>query len=300
MSGQRTDRPPWGTLVPVNIPTDGTVLLAATPIGDTEDAPPRLRHALQDADVVAAEDTRRLLDLASRLGIRIGGRIVSLHEHNEAARAAEVVAAAAEGQFVVVVTDAGMPTVSDPGYRVVRTAIEEGVRVSVLPGPSAALTALAISGLPTDRFAFEGFLPRKDGERDRALEALARDPRTLIFFESPRRVPVTLAAMARAFGAERPAAVCRELTKTYEEVLRGTLDELATATEGGVLGEVSIVVGGASEERADLAEAAGEVAALVALGVRMKDAAAHVAGRTGLSTRELYQRALLDRDDGAR
>lgn len=279
----------------MNIPTDGTVLLAATPIGDSTDAPPRLLQALQDADVVAAEDTRRLLDLAGRLGIRVGGRILSLHEHNESARAAEVVAAASEGQFVVVVTDAGMPSVSDPGYRVVRAAIEEGVRVSVLPGPSAVLTALAISGLPTDRFAFEGFLPRKSGERDRVLAALARDPRTLVFFESPRRTSEALAAMARAFGGDRPAAVCRELTKTHEEVLRGTLADLTAQTEGGVLGEVSIVVAGAPEGESDLGEAAQEVAALVELGVRLKDAAAHVAARSGLSTRELYQRALEDR-----
>ncbi|MDO5494240.1 MAG: 16S rRNA (cytidine(1402)-2'-O)-methyltransferase [bacterium] len=281
----------------MNIPTAGTVLLAATPIGEVSDAPPRLLAALQEADVVAAEDTRRLLDLAGRLGIRIGGRIVSLHEHNESARGAEVVAAAGEGRFVVVVTDGGMPSVSDPGYRVVQAAIAAGVRVSVLPGPSAVLTALAISGLPTDRFAFEGFLPRKDGERDRVLAGLAQDPRTLVFFESPRRVSEALAAMARAFGGDRPAAVCRELTKTYEEVLRGTLTELAERTEGGVLGEVSIVVGGAEAERADQAEAAAEVAALASMGLRLKDAAAHVAARTGLSTRELYQGALALRED---
>lgn len=286
----------WARLGGVNIPTEGTVLLAATPIGDTEDAPARLLRALQEADLVAAEDTRRLLDLAGRLGIRIEGRIISLHEHNETARAAEIVAAADEGQFVVVVTDAGMPSVSDPGYRLVRTAIEEGVRISILPGPSAALTALAISGLPTDRFAFEGFLPRKDGERDRMLASLARDPRTLIFFESPRRVPATLAAMGRVFGDDRPAAVCRELTKIHEEVIRGSLADLITVTEGGVLGEVSIVVGGASEKGADLAEGAEEVAELVGYGVRLKDATAHVSRRTGLSARELYQRVIEDRD----
>ncbi|HZK06253.1 MAG TPA: 16S rRNA (cytidine(1402)-2'-O)-methyltransferase [Actinomycetaceae bacterium] len=281
----------------MNIPTESLVLLAATPIGETTDAPPRLLTALQEADVVAAEDTRRLLALAKRLGIRIGGRIVSLHEHNESARAAEVVEAADGGAFVVVVTDAGMPSVSDPGYRVARAAIDAGVRVSVLPGPSAALTALAVSGLPTDRFTFEGFLPRRDGDRDRALDALAHDPRTMIFFESPRRVGVTLAAMARAFGGNRPAAVCRELTKTHEEVLRGSLTELAAATADGVLGEVTVVVAGADEgERADVAAATAEVGALVDLGVRLKDAAAHVAARTGLGTRELYQRALEARE----
>lgn len=279
----------------MNIPTAGTVLLAATPIGDTSDAPPRLLAALQEAEIVAAEDTRRLLALAARLGIRIPGRIVSLHEHNEQARAAELVEAAKGGAFVVVVTDAGMPSVSDPGYRLVRAAIDDDVRVSVLPGPSAALTALAISGLPTDRFAFEGFLPRKDGERSRALAALAHDPRTLIFFESPRRVGETLAAMADAFGPERPAAVCRELTKTYEEVRRGTVAELAAAFEGGVLGEVSIVVGGAPAADADAAGAVEEVLALADLGVRLKDAAAHVASRSGLKSRDLYQAAIEQR-----
>lgn len=273
--------------------TSSLILLAATPIGDTADAPPRLVEALTTADIVAAEDTRRLLGLANRLGIRIGGRIVSLYEHNEAARAAEVVEAAAGGAFVVVVTDAGMPTVSDPGFRLVRAAIDAGVRVSVLPGPSAALAALAVSGLPTDRFAFEGFPPRRDGDRDRAFEALAADPRTLIFFESPRRVGETLASMARALGDDREAAVCRELTKTHEEVLRGTLADLAEQCRDGVLGEVTLVVAGAPEgEGADLGEAVTEVVALANLGVRLKDAAAHVAARTGLKKNELYAKAL--------
>lgn len=276
----------------MNIPTAGLILLAATPIGDTADAPPRLLAALQEADVVAAEDTRRLLALAGRLGIRIPGRIVSLHEHNEQARAAELIAAAAEGKFVVVVSDAGMPTVSDPGYRLVRSAIDAGARISILPGPSAALTALAASGLPTDRFTFEGFLPRKAGDQAKALAALAADPRTMIFFESPRRVGETLAAMATAFGPERPAAVCRELTKTYEEVLRGPLSELAAATKDGVLGEVTLVVAGAPAGDSDLGSAAAEVVTLAELGLRLKDAAGHVAARTGLSSRDLYQRAL--------
>lgn len=281
----------------MKIPTSGLILLAASPIGDTEDAPPRLVRALQEAQIVAAEDTRRLLAFANRLGIRIPGRIVSFHEHNEAARAAELVAAARDGAFVVVITDAGMPSVSDPGYRVVQTAISDDVRVSVLPGPSAALTALAISGLPTDRFTFEGFLPRKAGERERALTALIGDPRTMVFFESPRRVGETLAAMAQVLGARRPAAVCRELTKTHEEVLRGTLAELAEATAGGVLGEVTIVVGGAAGPGADLDEATREVIELARAGLRLKEAAAHVAGRSGLKARDLYQRALEARGD---
>lgn len=279
----------------VNIPTDGLILLAGTPIGDVEDAPPRLITALTDADIVAAEDTRRLVALAQRLGIRIPGTITSLYEHNEADRAAELVEQALDGKFIVVVTDAGMPTVSDPGYRLVSAAIDAGARVSVLPGPSAVLTALAASGLPTDRFAFEGFLPRKDGERDRFLEPLASDPRTLIFFESPRRVGPTVAAMARAFGDDRPAVVARELTKTHEEVLRGTLGELAVQVADGVLGEVTIVVAGAKQAEAgaaDLDAAVADVEELVELGVRRKDAAAFVAKRAGLKTKALYDASL--------
>lgn len=219
----------------------GTILLAATPIGDVRDASPRVVAALEGADIVAAEDTRRALALASRLGIKLGGRLIALHDHNEADKASGIVEAAKGGARVVFVSDAGMPTVSDPGFRLARAAIEADVPLSVLPGPSAPLVALALSGLPSDRFAFEGFLPRKDGEATRYLQDLATDPHTLIFFESPRRAAATLTRMAEVLGADRAAALCRELTKDYEEVRRGTLGQLAAGADD-VLGEVTIVV----------------------------------------------------------
>ena len=281
----------------MHLPTSGLVLLAATPIGDDADAPPRLIEALTTANVVAAEDTRRLLNLAGRLGITIPGKIVSLHEHNEAARADELVADAHAGGFVVVVSDAGMPTVSDPGFRLGQAAVDGGVRVSALPGPSAVLTALAVAGIPTDRFCFEGFVPRKPGERRKALAALADEPRTMVFFESPRRVGETLQDMVEAFGPERPAALARELTKVHEEVRRGTLADLAAGAAGGVLGEVTLVVAGAPARTADADAAVEEVLALASSGMRLKDAAAHVAARTGLARNELYRRALAAREE---
>ncbi len=208
----------------------GTLVLAATPIGRVEDAPPRLATELAGADIVAAEDTRRLRRLASDLGIEIPGRVVSYFEGNEHLRTESLLESLLAGDRVVLVTDAGMPSVSDPGYRLVAAAIEHDVPVTSVPGPSAVLTALAVSGLPVDRFCFEGFLPRKAGERARRLAAVADDERTLVFFESPHRTHATLQAMAEVFGAERRGAVCRELTKTYEEVRRGTLTELVDWT----------------------------------------------------------------------
>ena len=270
----------------------GTVVLAGTPIGNTGDATPRLVAAMQQADVVAAEDTRRALGLASRLGIRIAGRLTPLHDHNEAEQADRVLDEAEGGARVLCVTDAGMPTVSDPGFRLVRRAVERGIPVSVLPGPSAPVTALAVSGLPSDRFCFEGFLPRKAGERARRLADLAVDPRTQVFFESPRRLHGTLEDMAAAFGADRPAVVCRELTKIHEEVLRGTLADLVAATAGEVLGEICIVVAGAPEQAGRAEDHVGAVLQLAAEGVRLKDAAAQVAEATGLRKNELYKAAL--------
>ena len=271
----------------------GTILLAATPIGDVRDASPRVIAALQGADIVAAEDTRRALALASRLGIKLGGRLVALHDHNEAEKAEGIVEAARGGARVVFVSDAGMPTVSDPGFRLARAAVDAGVPLSVLPGPSAPLVALALSGLPSDRFAFEGFLPRKDGEATRYLQDLATDPHTLIFFESPRRAAATLTRMAEVFGAGRAAALCRELTKDYEEVRRGTLGELAEGVED-VLGEVTIVVAGyARSARAE--DHVGAVLALAAEGMRLKDAAAEVAAATGARKNDLYKAALAAR-----
>ena len=268
----------------------GTILLAATPIGDVRDASPRVVAALAGADIVAAEDTRRALALASRLGIKLGGRLVALHDHNEAEKAEGIVEAARGGARVVFVSDAGMPTVSDPGFRLARAAVDAGVPLSVLPGPSAPLVALALSGLPSDRFAFEGFLPRKDGDATRYLQDLATDPHTLIFFESPRRAAATLTRMAEIFGAGRPAALCRELTKDYEEVRRGTLGQLAEGADD-VLGEVTIVVAGyARSARAE--DHVGAVLALAAEGMRLKDAAAEVAAATGARKNDLYKAAL--------
>ncbi len=270
----------------------GVVVLAATPIGDVDDAPPRLRAALAEADVVAAEDTRRLHALVARMGVRIAGRVVSYHEHNEAERAEELVAAARQGATVLVVSDAGMPGVSDPGYRVVRAAIEAGVRVTALPGPSAVLTALAISGLASDRFCFEGFVPRRPGERARWLAALRDEPRTMVMFEAPHRLAETLAAAAEAFGPDRPGAVCRELTKTYEEVRRGSLADLAAWAADGVRGEITVVVAGAPVRGVDVDVAVAEVLDRVAGGERLKEASAEVAAATGLGRRDLYEAAL--------
>ena len=277
---------------PSLVPRAGTITLAATPIGNVGDASPRLRAALERADVVAAEDTRRLLNLAQRLRVRVGGRIVAFHEHNERQRAPELIEAARGGASVVVVSDAGMPSVSDPGYRLVVAADEAGTPVTVAPGPSAVLTALALSGLASDRFTFEGFVPRRPGELRRTLEALTTEERTMIFFDSPRRVHRTLTAMAQILGAKRPAALCRELTKTYEEVRRATLGELVELTAGEVLGEVVIVVAGAPPTAPDPTEAATEALGLADGGARLKDAAGQVAGRTGLRPNEVYRTAL--------
>lgn len=280
--------------LPVQRP--GSILLAATPIGEIADASPRFVRALGEAEVVAAEDTRRLLALAGRLDVRINGKLMSLHDHNESERAEQVVALAEDGARVLLVSDAGMPTVSDPGFRVVRAAVEKGVPVSALPGPSAPVTALAVSGLPSDRFSFEGFLPRKDGEARSYLDALAQDPRTLIFFESAKRLNETLVRMAEAFGGSRRAAVCRELTKTHEEILRGDLNALIAKTVGEVLGEITIVVAG-YRGRGDAEDHVGAVLALAAEGMRLKEAAAEVAEATGLRKNDLYKAALRRRDE---
>lgn len=274
---------------------DGNMLLlAATPIGNLGDASPRLREALAEADVIAAEDTRHTKHLLSLLGVETRAEFMALHDHNERDRAAELVDRAEES-VVLLVSDAGMPTVSDPGFRVVQLAAERGVEVSAIPGPSAVITALAVAGLPTDRFTFEGFLPRKSGERIRALTGLAAEARTLVFFEAPSRIADTLAALAEVFGGDRRAAVCRELTKMHEEVKRGRLDELAEWAAQGVRGEIVLVVGGASATVVTPADALAEVQRRVADGDRLKDAAREVAAATGQSTRELYAAALAAR-----
>ncbi len=272
------------------------MVLAGTPIGNVDDAPPRLARLLATADVVAAEDTRRLRRLCAGLGVEPAGQVVSYHEHNESARTDELVARAAAGATVLVLTDAGMPTVSDPGYRVVVAAVAAGVRVTTAPGPSAVLAALAVSGLATDRFCFEGFLPRRAGERARALGALADERRTMVFFEAPHRLPESLTAMGEAFGPDRRAAVCRELTKTYEEVRRGPLPELARWAAGlSKIGEVTLVVAGAPPRVVSAQDCVGEVLEKVAEGERLKDAVAAVAERAGIAKRELYELALAAR-----
>lgn len=272
------------------------ILLAATPIGNDDDASPRLRRLLAEADVIAAEDTRRLLNLAGRLGVSPRGRIVSLYEHNEQERSGELVEAAADGATVLVVSDAGMPTVSDPGFRLVQAAVAAGVEVSVLPGPSAVVAALAVSGFSSDRFCFEGFLPRKEGERNAALAELAHEPRTMVFYESPRRIGTSLAAMAATFGAARAGVVARELTKVHEEIARGTLGELAVRFADGTLGEVAIVVAGAPQgEAADPTDYVAQVQDLVDGGMRLKDAAEAVAQAAGIKRRALYEAVLAAR-----
>jgi len=222
----------------------GVLTLAGAPIGQPEDAPARLAAALASADVIAAEDTRRVRQLASALDVRLTARVVSYYDVIEVRRAAELVTELQAGRDVLVVTDAGMPAISDPGYRLVAAAAAAGIRVTAVPGPSAVTTALAVSGLPTDRFCFEGFPPRKPGERRSLFARLAAEPRTLVFFEAPHRIAGTLADLAAAFGADRPAALCRELTKTYEEVRRGSLGELAAGADD-VRGEITLVVAGA-------------------------------------------------------
>lgn len=274
------------------------VILAGTPIGDTASASPRLVQTLQGAQVIAAEDTRRLTDLLHRLQISTSARVVSYFEGNEAARTQELLEALLAGQDVVVVTDAGMPSVSDPGFRLVSAAIEHGVRVTSVPGPTAVTTALAISGMPTDRFCFEGFLPRKRGERRRRLQELVDETRTTVLYEAPHRVADLLHDAVEILGAQRHAAICRELTKTYEEVHRGTLAQLRDWVEQGVRGEITLVLAGATAQTVSLADAVGMVDEVVADGEKTSRAVAGIAARTGLRRRELYDAFLAARRAG--
>ncbi|WP_042408741.1 16S rRNA (cytidine(1402)-2'-O)-methyltransferase [Streptacidiphilus carbonis] len=279
----------------------GLLILAGTPIGEITDAPPRLAEELAAADVVAAEDTRRMWRLANGLGVTPKGRVVSYFEGNEVGRTPELVEALLGGARVLLVTDAGMPSVSDPGYRLVAAAVEQGVRITAVPGPSAVLTALALSGLPVDRFCFEGFLPRKGGERGSRLRDLAAEPRTMVFFESPHRIEDSLVQMAEAFGGDRPAAVCRELTKTYEEVRRGPLAELAAWAADGVRGEITVVVQGAPPAdpgALDPAELARRVAVREEAGERRKEAIAAVAVETGVPKREVFDAVVAAKNAG--
>ena len=279
----------------VDAMTSGRVVLAATPIGNPGDASDRLRRVLASADVVAAEDTRRLRSLAAALGVSIGGRVMSFYEHNETGRVPQLLDRVRAGDEVAVVTDAGMPAVSDPGYSLVVACIEAGMPVTCLPGPSAVTTALVLSGLPVDRFCFDGFPPRRGGRRRTWLARLATEERTCVFFESPHRLADTLAEAAQVLGPDRRAAVCRELTKTFEEVLRGTLAELAERTAAGVLGEIVVVLEGvdAAQTRAAPEDLVEYVEERVRAGERLKEACAVVAEGATLTKRELYQ-AVLD------
>lgn len=275
------------------------LIMLGAPLGNSGDASARLRTALADADVVAAEDTRRLARLATDLGVSISGRVVSYFEGNEERRTPELVEALRRGETVAVITDGGMPSVSDPGFRLVRAALAEGVALTSVPGPSAVTTALTLSGLPCDRFCFEGFPPRRSGERRGYLDDLADERRTLVFFESPHRVAGTLTDMIAAFGADRPAALARELTKTHEEVRRASLGDLATSVAADPpRGEITLVVGGAVPG-AVVVEAAGDlaaaVAALEATGTTRKAAISAVAKAHGRPKREVYAAVVVSR-----
>lgn len=281
----------------------GALVIAATPIGNVADASPRLAAELATADIVAAEDTRRLRRLAAAMGVTTSGRVLSYYDANEVGRTAELIASASAGARVLLVTDAGTPSVSDPGYRLVTAAIEAGLPIRVLPGPSAVTASLAISGLPCDRWCFEGFLPRRGGERRARLAALAEETRTMVLFEAPHRLPAALADLVAAFGADRPAAVCRELTKTYEEVRRGPLRELAEWATGGVRGEVTLVVAGATSriaEPAEPAKLAGAVVEREAAGLPRKEAIAAVATSSGVPKRVVFDAVVAAKSAPAR
>ncbi|MDR0989988.1 MAG: 16S rRNA (cytidine(1402)-2'-O)-methyltransferase [Propionibacteriaceae bacterium] len=285
---------------------EGLLVLAATPIGDQQDASPALIKALSGADLIAAEDTRRFRRLSQRLGLTLDAPVMSYFEANEVAREANLLQALADGQTVVVVSDAGMPGVSDPGFRLVRAAIAAGIRVTVVPGPSAVLTALVLSGLPVDRFCFEGFLPRKAGPRAARLDALRSEERTMVFFEAPHRVAAWLTAAAEAFGPDRPMALCRELTKVHEEVIRGSVAEVAAWAADGVRGEVTLVVAGVpaagewsvgADQESDQrwADLVTQAQALVADGLKPTAAAARVAAQSGVDRRQLYAALVKDK-----
>lgn len=276
------------------LPASG-VVLAATPLGNAADASPRLRAALGAADVIAAEDTRRARALAAALGVEPRGRVVSNFDHNEAQRADELIEAARSG-LVLVVTDAGMPLVSDPGHSLVAAAHDAGVPVTCIPGPSAVTTALALSGLNVGHFIFDGFAPRKAGAREAWLESLRGERRAVCFFESPHRIGATLADAARVIGPTRRAAVCRELTKTFEEVRRGSLGELAEWAADGLRGEITVVIEGGEAAAAKPQDLVGEVLRRVDAGERMKDAVKEVAREHGVKNGELYDAALSARD----
>jgi 16S rRNA (cytidine1402-2'-O)-methyltransferase len=267
------------------------LILAATPIGNLSDASPRLLEHLKSSKFIAAEDTRSLLKLANSLGVKLNARLFSLHEHNEGERISQLLEIAAE-EDVLVVSDAGMPTVSDPGFLLVRAAVDAGLEVTVIPGPSAVLSALAVSGLPTDRFTFEGFLPRKSGDRKKSFEGLLREPRTMVFFESPHRIHESLKDAASVFGDDRLATVSRELTKKFEHTERGKLADLVAWAESEPRGEMVLVIAGAPALEIKTENLVEQVLALTDEGTGLKVAVAEIAQAAGASKSELYQLVL--------
>lgn len=269
------------------------LILAGTPIGNLADASQRLRETLENASTIACEDTRTTAKLLQLLQIGNRPRLIALHEHNEAEAASEIARIAAEDD-VVLVSDAGMPAISDPGFRVVRACADTGVTVTSVPGPTAVITALAVSGLATDRFAFEGFVPRKHGERQQLIERLGHEERTTVLYESPHRIATTLGDFAAAWP-DRAVVVCRELTKLHEEVVRGSCAELAQWASGGVRGEIVIVLAGAQPQQLDADIAVQQVLELVRAGTALKAAVGKIAQQTGMRKRELYEAALVAR-----
>lgn len=267
------------------------LILAATPIGNLSDASSRLIEALGAAEFIAAEDTRSLSKLAGLLQVKLKAKLFSLHEHNESDRIDQLLEIASTND-VLVVSDAGMPTVSDPGFLLVRAAVERGIDVTVIPGPSAVLSALAVAGLPTDRFTFEGFVARKDGERHTLFEELKTEPRTMVFFESPHRILETLQTAAKVLGDERRASVSRELTKKFEHTQRGTLAELVEWAQTEPKGEIVLVIAGAAKSKVAVEDLVGDVLKLVATGMRLKEAVGEIAEQNSVSKSVLYQLAL--------
>ncbi len=267
------------------------LILAATPIGNLSDASPRLIEHLKSSKYIAAEDTRSLLKLANNLSVKLNAKLFSLHEHNEGERIAQILEIAND-EDVLVVSDAGMPTVSDPGFLLVRAAAAADIEITIIPGPSAVLSALAVSGLPTDRFTFEGFLPRKAGDRKKAFEALAREPRTMVFFESPHRIQESLADAAKVLGGQRQGSVSRELTKKFEHTQRGTLEHLVAWAASEPRGEMVLVIAGAEVQEIKTEDLLQQVLALIEEGVGLKQAVAEIASAAGASKSELYQSVL--------
>jgi 16S rRNA (cytidine1402-2'-O)-methyltransferase len=266
--------------------------IAATPIGNIEDASMHLINALKEADVIACEDTRKTRFLINALAIDTAAKLISHHEHNEREKTSQILQLVQEGKRVLVVSDAGMPAVSDPGFPLVQAAVAANISITVIPGASAVTTALVLSGLPTDRFVFEGFLPRKSGERKKHLQSLATEHRTIVFFESGHRIGESLLDMAEIFGPSRKAALCRELTKTYEEVIRGSLFELAERAQQELLGEITLVVAGAQAREITPADIQAELLRLAEAGISRKEAISEVMSRLGAPKREVFDLAL--------